>query len=288
MIVAVLGASGVVGRNLLPRLLEAGHRVRAGVRQRGPSTAQDGVEQVEADILDASTLTALVTGCDAVINVASSIPRADGSGGNWHIYDRIRREGTENVIRVCEAHRLRLVAQSIAMLHCSTQANLQDETSPKQASGYRAAALDSERLIREWDGDYRIVRGGALYGPGSTTDEAWFSRYDRGELQAPGDGSDFISPIHVADLAAAFHIALERAPGRSAWIAADDEPMRYSELFNVVAALCGQRRGAPTVGGPAGLPGFRVSNAALRGLGWAPRYASVRSGLVATSERYAV
>jgi hypothetical protein len=61
--------------------------------------------------------------------------------------------------------------------------------------------------------------------------------------------------------------------------------MRYSELFNIVAALCGQKRGAPSVGGAPALPGFRVNNAALRDLGWAPRYASVRSGLVATAEQ---
>jgi nucleoside-diphosphate-sugar epimerase len=283
MNVAVLGASGVVGRHLLPRLVEAGHRVRAGVRHRGRATAIDGVEQVEADILEPATLSNLVTGCSALVNVASSIPRADGSGGNWATYDSIRRDGTKNVVRVCEAARIRLVAQSIAMLHCTTQSSPQDETSPRQGTGPRAAAMDLERLISDWNGDYRVVRGGALYGPATTTDEDWFARYERGELQAPGDGSDFISPIHVADLAAAFQTVLERAPGRSAWIAADDEPMRYSELFNVVAALCGQKRGAPTVGAPTALPGFRVSNAALRGLGWAPRYASVRSGLVATA-----
>jgi nucleoside-diphosphate-sugar epimerase len=203
MNVAVLGASGVVGRNLLPRLIEAGHRVRAGMRHRGPATNVDGVEQIEANILERSTLTRLVAGADALINLASSIPRADGSGGDWATYDRIRREGTKNAISVCDQAAIPLIAQSIAMLHCSRQTSVQDEQSPMQASG-----------------------------------------------------------------------------------AADDEPMRQSELCDIVADLCGQRRGAPGTGAESVMPGFRVSNAALRALGWAPRYASVRSGLVATAERY--
>jgi nucleoside-diphosphate-sugar epimerase len=130
------------------------------------------------------------------------------------------------------------------------------------------------------------VRGAALYGPGTSIDEAWFERYERRELVAPGDGSDFISPIHVADLAAAFRVVLERGAARSAYIAADDEPLRYTELYEIVAALSGQKRGAVGVGGVAELPGFNVSNAKLRTLGWAPCYASVRSGLVATADRF--
>jgi nucleoside-diphosphate-sugar epimerase len=256
------------------------------MRRRGRATDIASVEQIEADIFEPASLTHLVSGCDALIHVASSIPRADGTGGDWATYDRIRREGMNNVIAACDRAKIPLVAQSIAMLHAETQASLQDEQSPLVASGRRTPALEAERALAEWHGDYRIVRGAALYGPGTTTDDDWFACYLRGELVAPGDGSDFISPIHVADLAAAFLIVLERAAPRSAWIAADDEPMRYSEVFGIVADLCGQRRASPGIGAAPGLPGFRVSNRALRQLGWAPRYASVRSGLVATAERY--
>jgi nucleoside-diphosphate-sugar epimerase len=286
MIVAVLGASGVIGRNLLPRLVEAGHRVRAGMRHRSAATDVDGVEQFETDILDRDAVSRLVTGADALVNLASSIPRADGTGGAWALYDRIRREGTENAIFACEKAKIPLIAQSIAMLHCSEQTREQDESSPLHATGPRVPALDAERILAASEGDYRVVRGGALYGPGTSVDDDWFARYERGELSAPGDGSDYLSPIHVADLAAAFHVVLERGSARRAYIACDDEPMRYSEVFEIVAALSGQQRGAPGLGADAVLPGFRVSNAALCALAWAPRYASVRSGLVATAEHF--
>jgi len=286
MIVAVLGASGVVGRNLVPRLVESGHRVRAGMRHRNTLVDFDGVEQFEVDILNRDAVVRLAKGADALLNLASSIPHADGSGGDWALYDRIRREGTENAIFACKHAQIPLIAQSIAMLHSSTQTHPQDEQSPLRASGVRVPALDAERLLAAYDGDFRIVRGAALYGPGTTLDDSWFEQYERGQLRAPGDGSDYISPIHVADLAAAFQTVLERGVARSAYIACDDEPMRYTELFELVAALSGQRHGALGSGSESILPGFRVTNGALRTLGWAPRYASVRSGFVATVERF--
>jgi len=96
MIVAIVGATGVVGRNLIPRLIEAGHTVRAGVRWIG--SAPPEVTQVEIDILERATLERLVEGSDTAINVASSIPRADGKSGDWRVYDQIRRSGTKNLI----------------------------------------------------------------------------------------------------------------------------------------------------------------------------------------------
>jgi uncharacterized protein YbjT (DUF2867 family) len=98
MIVAIVGATGVVGRNLIPRLIEAGHTVRAGVRWIGSAPPFPEVTQVEIDILERATLERLVEGSDTAINVASSIPRADGKSGDWRVYDQIRRSETKNLI----------------------------------------------------------------------------------------------------------------------------------------------------------------------------------------------
>jgi nucleoside-diphosphate-sugar epimerase len=284
MLVAVIGATGVVGRNLIPRLLDAGHTVRAGVRRLGAAVRLQGVTEVEADILDPARLGKLVTGSDVVINVASSIPRADGKGGDWKLYDQIRRQGTSNVIRACTEAGVGLVAQSIAMLHCVDQSRPQDEHSPMRATGVREAALDLENLVTAWSGNWRIVRGGNLYGPGTSTDDVWFRQLRQGKLTLPGSGQDWLSCVHVADLAAAFVKVVEDAPPRTGWIAADDQPLRWIDLFKVVAGLADQSPERVLAGGEQVLPGFNVTNARLRGLGWTPRYASVRSGLVATAE----
>jgi nucleoside-diphosphate-sugar epimerase len=283
MIVAIVGATGVVGRNLIPRLIEAGHTVRAGVRRIGSALPFPEVTQVETDILEQATLERLVEGSDIAINVASSIPRADGKSGDWKVYDQIRRSGTKNLIAACSGAGIGLVAQSIAMLHCTDQSEPQTEQSPMKATGVRAAALDLENIIADWNGDWRVVRGGNLYGPGTSTDADWFARVERGQFILPSDGHDWLSSVHIADLAAAFVTVLENAPPRTHWIAADDQPMQWRDVFRLVAELTLRPRETAKVGADAIMPGFRVRADALKGLGWSPRYQSLRSGLIATA-----
>jgi nucleoside-diphosphate-sugar epimerase len=285
MIVAVIGATGVVGQNLLPRLLESGHSVRAGVRRPGTALKLAEVEEVGVDILDQRSVAKLVAGSNVAINIASSIPRADGGRGDWKAYDQIRREGTKNLIAACADVGIGLVAQSIAMLHCTDQSIPQNEQSPMMATGVREAALDLEKIISAWDGNWRIVRGGNLYGPGTSTDDDWFNRLRQGRFGLPNDGLDWLSSVHVADLAAAFLTVLEKAPPRTSWIAADDEPMRWLDVFKIVAELAGRPLEVAKTGEDAVIPGFQVAADALKGLGWAPRYASLRSGLIATASR---
>ena len=78
MKVVVLGSTGVLGRNVLPRLRERGHQVRAVARR--PEQIQPlermGMEAVLGDILRPDTLTAATAGCDVVLHLATAIPRA--------------------------------------------------------------------------------------------------------------------------------------------------------------------------------------------------------------------
>ena len=107
MKVAVIGATGVYGRHLVPRLIEAGHDVRATHRREvdAANIAALGAEAVQADILDAPSIDAVVGGCDAALHIATQIP-GRRPGANWETNDRIRREGTANLIAACRAGRL--------------------------------------------------------------------------------------------------------------------------------------------------------------------------------------
>jgi nucleoside-diphosphate-sugar epimerase len=94
----------------------------------------------------------------------------------------------------------------------------------------------------------------------------------------PGDGSDFATFVHIADMAAATAAAVERWPSRQALIVADDMPVRWRDLFGHVAALAGAE--PPRAGGPVRFPAFRMSNGlAKEMLGWRPRYPDYRTGL---------
>src|SRR5262245_18971773 len=117
--IAVLGATGVYGRHLLPRLIAAGYRVRALVRKpdaAGLATAC-GAELAAADFFDEASLRSGLAGCEIAINLAISLP-APGEQGDYAKNDQLRREGTPIFVRAChDAGVARLVQQSIAMTH---------------------------------------------------------------------------------------------------------------------------------------------------------------------------
>jgi len=126
MRLAVFGATGVAGRALVPRAIAAGHSLRAE----------------RTDILDGQAVIRFVQDSDAVINLATSIPTAGGRG-NWTTNDRIRREGTANLIAACaQASVKTIIQQSVAMLHCVADDRPQTEDDPIAGDGVLASALD--------------------------------------------------------------------------------------------------------------------------------------------------
>lgn len=285
--VAVLGASGVFGRHLVPRLLARGHRVRALVRR--PESAEpwraQGVDVRRADIFEPATLAGALAGCDVAINLATALPAPGRHGGDFDANDRLRRDGVPLFLAACaQAGVPRVLQQSIAMVHCGRGevwvgeddffAAEADDTAWRAIAAARAMeqAVQGSRL------DWLILRGALFYGPGTGFDDDWFARAAAGTLKLPGDGSDFVSLVHIADMAAATVAAVERWPSRRALIVADDEPLRWRELFGHIAALAGAP--APPAGGARRLPSFRVSNRGAReALGWTPYFSSARIGL---------
>ena len=286
--IAVLGASGVYGRHLLPRLVARGHRVRALVRR--PEAADQaracGAELHAADIFDEASLAAGFTGCDVALNLATAL-RDGGAGADFALNDRVRREGTPRFLAACRAAGVgRVVQQSIAMIHAAGDAWADEDTPFADAaapagSAVAAAAItamrDVETAVQRSPLDWLILRGGLFYGPGTAFDDRWFALARAGKLRLPGDGSDYVSLIHIADMAAATVAAIERGVSRRALIVADDAPARWREVLGFVAASIGAP--PPPPGGRQGFPSWRVRNGRAReALGWAPLFADYRLG----------
>lgn len=284
--VAVLGANGVYARHLIPRLVGAGYSVRALVRR--PEAAgvarACGAEVRIADVFDAGSLRSGLAGADIGINLATSLPGPSGRG-DYDANDRVRREGAPLWVEACRAAGVgRIVQQSIAMVNANG-AELADEDTPfmrgdnEMAAKAVAASIAMEETIRGCDRDWLILRGGLFYGPGTGFDDDWFARGAAGKLRLPGDGTDYVSLVHIADMAAATVAALDAGVSRQALIVADDRPAQWREVFGHVAEIAGG--GLPATGGRQGFPSFRVSNRRAReALDWAPRYADFRAGLV--------
>ncbi len=279
MQILIVGATGVLGRHVTPRLLERGHTVRAVVRrpEQAQYLQQMGVDAVLGDILDRDSLQRAAGGCDAALHLATAIPT--GSDQDWSRNDRIRREGTLNLLAAATDNGVpRYIQQSIVFLYGDHGQTIVDESSALRPSERGRSAADMEAMVNASTLTWCILRGGHFYGPGTGAEELWREAAAQQRLLLPGDGNDLMSLVHVVDMARAVVVATERAPARSIYNVVDNAPVSYRELYAHVAAQAGAP--PPQTGGPRSWPSLGCSNAAIkRTLAWQPAYPSYRSGL---------
>ena len=280
MKIGVIGATGILGRHVVPRLQAQGHDVRAIVRRQEavPRFAAIGAETAIADIFDTDALTAALDGCEGAANLATAVPRP-GAPSEWEGNTKVRVEGTRSFVAAAAAAGVtRALHQSIAMINKSDDGAWVDETSPYYATPHTASAVELETIARDSDLDWRIVRGALFYGPDTGHDDFRRSQARAGQLQVPGDGEGYLSLIHISDMASAVVAAVEAPAGRQIYMASDDEPVTYNNFFGYLCTLEGV--GAPQSGGAEFLPSFRARNAKLRTLGWVPHFPTYRCGIV--------
>ena len=302
MRVFVAGASGAIGRPLVPKLVAAGHEVTGMTRSQASAEAirAAGAQAAVVDAFDAEALSAAVqdAGAEAVVHQLTALPeRFDFKDPK--LYDatnRLRGEGTRNLLaaaRAAGAHRF--VSQSIAFMYAPSRRHGEDGGGPADrggpgafAGGLRALA-EMERAVLDADGF--VLRYGFFYGPGTYYAAEGSATADirRRRLPVVGKGAGVTSFVHVDDAADATVAAVERgAPG--VYNIADDEPAPMKEWVPVFAAAAGAKRPlrvpawvARLVAGKAvtmfALESRGVSNAkAKRELGWAPAHPSWRTG----------
>lgn len=276
MTVFLAGATGVLGRALIPRLVVRGHRVRAIARRRPLAWLPEGVDFIEADLL-AADLRSLVDGCDAVIHIATAIPSDPSAPGAWDDNTRLRTSGTRGLLAAALACGVsRYVQQSIVMAYRDGGDAWLDEEAPLDDSPARATVcgpvIEMETMIRKVEPQalaWTILRGGSFVGEG-TGQRALIERLRDGTVVAAGDGSNYVSLVNVADMATAVAVAVEAAPAGSTFNVVDD-PLRYGDYVDALADLIGVSRPvrAPKLPQP---PSWRCTNrAAQTGLGWIPR-----------------
>ena len=287
MLVTIAGATGVLGRNLIPRLITKGYKIRALARsvERIKALFGDLVEAVEADLLQPEidqSLPDLLAGSDAVIHIATAIPADRLAPGAWEVTTRLRTEGTRSLIAASLAAGASCyIQQSIALAYsdCGDRwivESIPFDTSPDRAA-INAPVIRMESMVRSIPTAkmrWCIFRGGMFVGPG-TFQDGTISRLLKGEEFVPCSGQYFVSNLHVADMASAITAALHRAPAGSILnITAD--PVREGEYLDCLAVRNGAALPRHDQDMPCP-PSIRCSNqAAQELLKWKPSYSIYR------------
>ncbi len=306
MRVFVAGASGAIGRPLLPRLVAAGHEVTGMTRceERLEGIRAAGANAVRCNVFSPQEVDNALHQAEpeVVVHLLTSLPsRLDyrGKGDPLGPTNRLRSEGTRNLLAAARAvGARRVVAESVAFLYAQEGDWVKDEGAPLFTGAPAPfgdavdALVELERQVGEAEGiEGLVLRYGWLYGPGTYFDRDGSQTEETLKRRAPivGRGDGIFSFVQVEDAAAATVAAVERgAPG--AYNVVDDEPAPIREWLPAFAEAIGAKRPrrvpvwlARLIAGPAAaamatqLRG--ASNAkAKRELDWQPSYPSWRQG----------
>ena len=301
MRVLVIGASGVIGARLVPRLRERGHEVIGTARSPGHAGRLRtlGAEPVVLDLLDtpAARRAVLEARPEAIIHQATALADARFSRNfdrTFAVTNRLRSEGTDTLLAAArEAGVRRFVAQSFAPFRYAreggpvkTEDDPLDPAPPKTARQGSAAMRHLEEAVTGAGGI--ALRYGGFYG---AANDGLVPAVRKRQFPIVGDGGGVMSFIHLDDAAAATVLALEDGrPG--IYNITDDEPAPVREWLPVLAEAlgAGPPRRVPSWLARLIMGGVMVmmteargaSNAkARRELGWTPRYPSWRQGFAA-------
>jgi 2-alkyl-3-oxoalkanoate reductase len=308
MRVLVAGATGVLGRALLPVLVGAGHEVVGTTRSAGRVRMIEaaGGTGVVCDALDRDAVhrTVAAAAPEVVIHQLTALPDSFGKlSRGAEPTNRLRRDGTRHLVDAAiAAGARRVIAESIAFLYPPDRSGPADEREPIWADApppYRtmmAALSELERAVTETSGIEGIVlRYGTLYGPGTwyAADGDLTHRLRTRRMPVIGSGAGVTSFLHVDDAATATALALDHGEPGGIYNVADDEPVTFRELLPTLAGLLGAKPPphlpawlARPLAGSAGIAVMTrqrgaTNDRAKRELGWQPRYPTWRDGFAA-------
>ena len=265
MKIFVAGATGVLGRALVPQLVARGHEV-VGMTRSG--SKQDlvrslGARPVVADALDPDAVAQAVASAEpeVIVHELTALSGKLSARDMRHperapmaiMTNRLRSEGTDHLLAAGRAVRARrFVAQSFGGFRWArtggpvlTEADPIDPNPPGAMRPALVGILHVERAVTsiEW-GEGLVMRYGGFYGPGTS-----MSRAPDAEMAGPirkrrfpivGTGDGVWSYVHVEDAAAATALAVERGePG--IYNIVDDEPAAVREWLPVLASALGAK-----------------------------------------------
>jgi nucleoside-diphosphate-sugar epimerase len=298
MRVFVTGATGAIGRRVIPSLVALGHDVTALGRtpEKRAALERQGARPILVDLFDPFALRTALEGAEAVLNLATAVPPGMRAflPWSWKPMDRIRTHASANLVDAALAgHDVRiLVQESFAPIYADGGDRWLDESSPVRPVRYNRSTLDAEASAGRFTRAGRtgvVLRFALFSGPGDPFTQMMLDSVRRGWFPLLGRPEAYTSWISHQDAASAAVAALGLPAG--IYNAVDDQPLRRRELADGIARLLGVKPPrllpawavslAGSVGDALGRS-VRISNRKLREAGeWRPKHPSVLEGLAA-------
>ena len=224
MRIAITGANGFVGRNLIALLLrkegneddEADIDVRAIVRDPSRAAAElphAAVEIRRADVTDPDSLSGAFAGVDAVVHTVAIPTERQGT------FERVNAEGTRAVVREAERAGVR------KLVHLSAIG-----ASPASPYPFLRTKGEGQAAIEASGVPHLVLRPSILFGPGDDFFPRLRFSLNFPVVPLPGGGRARFQPLHVADLAGAIRIAL-LGPLTGTYEIGGPDPVTYRQML---------------------------------------------------------
>ena len=301
MIIFATGATGVLGRPIVRRLVQNGHQVRALCRSEKNRKVllEDGAVPMSADLFDPLSIASAIHDCEAVLHLATRIPPVTSMkvAGIWDDNDRIRREGTLSLIRAAEriSSVRTFIYPSVSIFYGDAGSRwVSCEDAVVDPLDIHRSTLDAESAVQAFSesGPHHkgvVLRFGNFYGPASPDSAQTVAMARKGLAMPVAPSPAYKSMIWIDDAASAVVEAVESAPS-GVYDIVEDDPSTQFEAIAAIAAAVGRRR---LIRLPRALLRFalpkdlrelllrsqRISNARFRDVtGWRPQVPSQRIG----------
>jgi NADH dehydrogenase len=233
MNVLVTGATGFVGREIIPQLHAAGHAIRILARNPDATWVKEamsrwGVEVHPGDVLEAASLERSLNGAGAVIHLVGIISEVGKI-----TFENVHINGTRNVVTVAQQACVRRLVHMSAL-----------GTRPNATSRYHRTKWAAEELVRRSGLHFTIFRPSLIYGP---QDQfiSLFARMIRLSPVVPllGNPRARFQPVPVEAVAAAFARSVdEPASIGQTYDLCGPEALTLSEIVDQIQSVLGKRR----------------------------------------------
>ena len=296
MKIFVAGASGVIGSEAIPALLQRGHDVTALVHapEKAEALEATGARLAHGSLFDPAAMSRAVLGHDVVINLATRIPIGAAAIRKraWREDDRIRTDGSRVLGQAAmDAGAARFIQESVSFVYPDSGEEWITEETPlapnwRSQSAVIAAATNAVVFAGHQEAGV-VLRFGQLYGPDRASGEI-LRRARRRKPVVLGRPDGWLTPLHPVDAAAAVVAALDCGSGV---YNVGESPVRRSDWAFAIQRASGDPSGRAAkfyprviqrLAGPRAEPlsrSHRVSSTAFRdATGWRPHYDALRGG----------